>query len=382
MAYGANALDGPCPAPYVVRNTFVDWAPAEDQDPAGGVFSTWHHPARGPSEGADPEDLPSTHSSPSKPAQQRRQALRRPSRQGDAHSAQAQPAFGLLGGAAEGRRRAPGGRSGGPSRQLEDGEVISEGTLEEGELPDDGELSAEEDDVGSSSARPRAGCSAGSEASSGGGVAEEGVPGESSGPPSRGSAGHARGACRPCAWLHKSADGCRHGANCEYCHLCPAGEIKRRKQEKLQRRYLEIVMAKQKASLANGIAPQDVGMHVAAGASPPGVRLQAMEPCYIELPGVAPAPSANGNPGRQVRSSLGSVEHVAGLCKPCAWVHKDANGCKHGASCSYCHLCPPGELRRRKREKWEAQQHEAARAAAAAAEEASPLAPLSPGSSA
>ena len=48
---------------------------------------------------------------------------------------------------------------------------------------------------------------------------------------SRGSDGHNSGACKPCAWYHHS-DGCRHGTDCEFCHLCPNGEIKKRKKEK------------------------------------------------------------------------------------------------------------------------------------------------------
>jgi len=37
--------------------------------------------------------------------------------------------------------------------------------------------------------------------------------------------------CKPCAWFHH-ARGCQRGANCEFCHLCPPGEIKRRKKDK------------------------------------------------------------------------------------------------------------------------------------------------------
>jgi hypothetical protein len=48
---------------------------------------------------------------------------------------------------------------------------------------------------------------------------------------SRGSEGHGTGACKPCAWFHH-IEGCRHGTDCEFCHLCPNGEIKKRKKEK------------------------------------------------------------------------------------------------------------------------------------------------------
>mmetsp|Transcript_52522 Transcript_52522/g.115207 ORF Transcript_52522/g.115207 Transcript_52522/m.115207 type:complete len:256 (+) Transcript_52522:119-886(+) len=51
--------------------------------------------------------------------------------------------------------------------------------------------------------------------------------------PSKGSVGHPND-CKPCAWFH-GVDGpnaCRHGSECDFCHLCPAGEIKRRKKLK------------------------------------------------------------------------------------------------------------------------------------------------------
>jgi len=47
-----------------------------------------------------------------------------------------------------------------------------------------------------------------------------------------GSAGHKNGICRPCAYFHKPS-GCVNIESCSYCHECPAGELKRRKQVKL-----------------------------------------------------------------------------------------------------------------------------------------------------
>jgi len=46
--------------------------------------------------------------------------------------------------------------------------------------------------------------------------------------------------------------------------------------------------------------------------------------------------------------SIGSAGHRKGCCKPCAFVYK--GGCENGALCTYCHLCPPGEKQRRKRQ--------------------------------
>lgn len=48
--------------------------------------------------------------------------------------------------------------------------------------------------------------------------------------PSRGSALHAWGACKPCAFVFQ--DGCANGLDCEFCHLCEPGERKRRKKER------------------------------------------------------------------------------------------------------------------------------------------------------
>eukprot|EP00438_Fugacium_kawagutii_P022007 Skav217035 [mRNA] locus=scaffold1803:407279:408028:- [translate_table: standard] len=47
--------------------------------------------------------------------------------------------------------------------------------------------------------------------------------------PSVGSAGHAFGTCRPCAFYAK---GCLNGYACSFCHLCDRGEKKRRQKQK------------------------------------------------------------------------------------------------------------------------------------------------------
>ena len=46
--------------------------------------------------------------------------------------------------------------------------------------------------------------------------------------------------------------------------------------------------------------------------------------------------------------SAGSTRHHRGQCKPCAFVHK--GNCADGMLCNFCHLCKPGEKRRRQRE--------------------------------
>merc|ERR1712194_807932 len=46
---------------------------------------------------------------------------------------------------------------------------------------------------------------------------------------------------------------------------------------------------------------------------------------------------------------VGSELHGTGECAPCAWFYK--RGCTLGASCRFCHLCPDGELRERRKNK-------------------------------
>jgi len=45
--------------------------------------------------------------------------------------------------------------------------------------------------------------------------------------------------------------------------------------------------------------------------------------------------------------TVGSVGHYFRKCKPCAFVHKIDKGCQNGTECPFCHLCEPGEKRRR-----------------------------------
>uniref|UniRef100_A0A7S0ZUQ9 C3H1-type domain-containing protein n=1 Tax=Noctiluca scintillans TaxID=2966 RepID=A0A7S0ZUQ9_NOCSC len=49
--------------------------------------------------------------------------------------------------------------------------------------------------------------------------------------PTAGSAGHGLGDCRPCAFIWKDR-GCHRGLGCPFCHLCDAGERKKRAKQK------------------------------------------------------------------------------------------------------------------------------------------------------
>lgn len=133
---------------------------------------------------------------------------------------------------------------------------------------------------------------------------------------SKGSELHNRGQCRPCQWFHKP-QGCRNGADCEHCHLCG-------KQERLAKRQ-----AKRLTRRASGIPALDID-----------------DPAD-EMLATAPSPQMHITPSE---TSVGSAMHGTGSCKPCAWFFK-LGGCQYGLECRHCHLCPEGELRKRKKEK-------------------------------
>lgn len=48
--------------------------------------------------------------------------------------------------------------------------------------------------------------------------------------------------------------------------------------------------------------------------------------------------------------SAGSGGHFSGACNPCAHFYA-AKGCRNGIQCYFCHMCPPGELKRRQKSK-------------------------------
>lgn len=49
-------------------------------------------------------------------------------------------------------------------------------------------------------------------------------------------------------------------------------------------------------------------------------------------------------------ASKGSQMHGTGKCRPCAWFWKP-QGCQSALECGYCHACPEGELKSRKKVK-------------------------------
>lgn len=70
---------------------------------------------------------------------------------------------------------------------------------------------------------------------------------------------------------------------------------------------------------------------------------QGVQPGMVGMPPFVPGPL-----GMVAPPSRGSQFHGTGKCRPCAWFHKP-QGCQSEQSCSYCHLCPEGELKSRKK---------------------------------
>jgi len=64
------------------------------------------------------------------------------------------------------------------------------------------------------------------------------------------------------------------------------------------------------------------------------------------LDNVYPEAVAGGGSGLASSMSMGSVGHMSGTCKPCAWFWKPGS-CSKGYMCEYCHLCDPGVFEKR-----------------------------------
>ncbi|CAE7773707.1 rlmJ [Symbiodinium sp. CCMP2456] len=94
-----------------------------------------------------------------------------------------------------------------------------------------------------------------------------------------------------------------------------------------------------------------------ASLSIPHVSSPPVAPPELEAPGfkeVSAPPPPLQEPSLPLEQedhlpSVGSVGHAEGTCRPCAFVFK--KGCDSGSQCTFCHLCPPGEKKRRMKEK-------------------------------
>lgn len=90
---------------------------------------------------------------------------------------------------------------------------------------------------------------------------------------------------------------------------------------------------------------------------PPPLQVLSTVPYHApppapDLASACAAPQAAPPPLPQLGSlpSAGSALHASLQCKPCGFFH--SKGCDNGTACQFCHLCPPGEKRRRQKEKF------------------------------
>mmetsp|Transcript_23942 Transcript_23942/g.60512 ORF Transcript_23942/g.60512 Transcript_23942/m.60512 type:complete len:500 (-) Transcript_23942:155-1654(-) len=218
---------------------------------------------------------------------------------------------------------------------------------------------------------------------------------------SAGSFLHGTGLCRPCAWFFKPK-GCQNGAECNYCHVCPEGEIKARRKNKVvalrsQKSSRESTSPKEQAQAqTNPLVGVSAAPHEEQGVAdlppPPGLKVIATDKSSIDLaastdPKLAedgelgtgdemqegpwegstressgdtvPPPLLQGPTcgayavidGVPPQGSVGSALHGTGACKPCVWFHKPV-GCANGWACRHCHSCPEGANRERRKTKF------------------------------
>jgi len=168
---------------------------------------------------------------------------------------------------------------------------------------------------------------------------------------SLGSALHGSGRCKPCAW-YWHAKGCANGEACEYCHECPPGELKERRKVKIQYlRSIGVQFSKRASTDSPNLPPDSLALNLQASlADDLGEEVRRAEKAKDvetedESADLAPNTDAAG-----AEVSVGSANHATGQCRPCAWFWKPG-GCQNGKECLHCHLCPPGELQRKKKER-------------------------------
>lgn len=74
-------------------------------------------------------------------------------------------------------------------------------------------------------------------------------------------------------------------------------------------------------------------------------------PNQMPMPPPQCGPCAHAEPalGSSELPSKGSALHAYRACKPCAFFYQE--GCSNKEQCAFCHLCEPGERKRRKKER-------------------------------
>lgn len=95
------------------------------------------------------------------------------------------------------------------------------------------------------------------------------------------------------------------------------------------------------------VTPRSVGFSICAVPGPPPSPRPLSQVLVLAESLVRPAPLGLWHPPLP---SVGSVHHGTGRCKPCGWFWK-AGGCATGRECCHCHLCPEGEIKKRRKAK-------------------------------
>eukprot|EP00439_Symbiodinium_sp_Y106_P082910 s679_g22.t1 len=164
-----------------------------------------------------------------------------------------------------------------------------------------------------------------------------------------GSELHGTGECKPCAWFWHNK-GCSKGSECTFCHNCPPGELKARRKLKVmrlrQQEYEESAQERLQQMSQDTFLPGALG----AVGEMPWTNTPDMQAATAKLE--ADLQAMDGSPVKvsytESWPSVGSQQHGTGECRPCAWFWK--KGCLNGRECLHCHLCPEGELRRKKKD--------------------------------
>jgi len=166
---------------------------------------------------------------------------------------------------------------------------------------------------------------------------------KSAGLPSRGSKRHGKNnandgkpACRPCAWFWKST-GCPRNLNCKYCHLCPAGEVEKRKKEKIDKLKADFDQWKKAQYDEANLEPKRVGNQATRASE------MASGKTSTQNSDITGFPSRGSKNHGKIHEDNGRPK-----CKPCVWFWKPS-GCSRGWACNYCHMCPEVEVRERKK---------------------------------
>ncbi|CAE7472296.1 GekBS024P [Symbiodinium natans] len=180
--------------------------------------------------------------------------------------------------------------------------------------------------------------------------------------PSHGSTLHAEGNCKPCAWFWKPGS-CQNGKDCMHCHLCPKDELKMRKKAKSAFMRLGLTTPKPDAEETAAVQLALSSFCMSPKAKEKGDFCETSEQgSTVATASEREYSDASASPRQPLAgealtempvtklASQGSNFHGNGNCRPCAWFWKPT-GCLNGEECRHCHMCPPGEVKNRKKNK-------------------------------